>query len=277
MGRHQEGFFSAKDNLRLFWETETPDTPKAHIGVVHGYGDHCGRYRKTIAHLANDGFAVHAFDYRGHGQADGRRGFCDRFSDYLDDLDLFWKRVRQAAGTQKSFLLAHSNGALMAILWLARKPEGLAGVILSAPYLKLALKPSAMKIFSAKVVGRVLPWMPVKTELTPEDLTCNVEEQRLVAKDPLYNRTVTPRWFNESNAAQLEAVKAGPSLTLPIFVLCGEKDGVASPEAARAFFETIGATDKRFKQYPNMRHEPLNEVGQAEVWADISGWISAHL
>ena len=79
MGRHDEGFFSARDNLRLFWETDLPDgPPRAHLGVVHGYADHCGRYRATIDALVGRGFAVHAFDYRGHGQADGRRGHCDR-------------------------------------------------------------------------------------------------------------------------------------------------------------------------------------------------------
>src|SRR5579864_4922266 len=125
MGRHDEGFFSAKDNTRLFWVSDVPDTPKAWVGVVHGYADHSGRYREVIDAWVKDGFAVHAFDYRGHGQADGRRGHCDEYAELVDDLDLFWDRVQKAAGGQKAFMVAHSNGALMAIHWLARKPAGL--------------------------------------------------------------------------------------------------------------------------------------------------------
>ena len=132
MIRHDEGFFSAKDNLRLFWESDVPPRPKAHVGIVHGYGDHCGRYRKFIDALVADGFAVHAFDYRGHGQADGRRGYCEKFSEFVDDLETFWMRVRGAAGSKKSFLFAHSHGGLMAIHYQMRKPPELAGLVLSA-------------------------------------------------------------------------------------------------------------------------------------------------
>src|SRR3954468_20714771 len=94
MPRHDEGFFSAKDNLRLFWESDLPDRePKAHVAIVHGYGDHAGRYRATIDALVKDGFGVHAFDYRGHGQGDGRRAYADRFTDYVDDLEAFWRKL----------------------------------------------------------------------------------------------------------------------------------------------------------------------------------------
>ena len=275
--RQDEGFFSARDNLRLFWESRLPVQPRAHLGIVHGYGDHCGRYKKTIAALVAEGFAVHAFDYRGHGQADGRRGFCDRFSDLVDDLDLFWRRVRQAAGEQKAFLLAHSNGGLMAIHWLARAPEGVSGLILSAPYLRLALRPPRVKVLGGHVLNKVVPWIQLPTGLTPEHLTGNAEEQRAVAKDPLYNRALTPRWFLESSTAQAEAMRLAPTLRLPLFLLCGGRDGVASVAAMREFFEKVESADKSFKEYQNMRHEPLNEVGQQEVWKDISDWISVRL
>jgi lysophospholipase len=277
MPRHDEGFFTAKDNLRLFWESDLPDSPKAHIAVIHGYADHCGRYRQVIDALVKDNFAVHAFDYRGHGQADGRRGFCDAFSDYVDDLELFWKRVRLAAGDKKTFMLAHSHGGLMALMMTRRAPEGMAGLVLSAPYLKLALKAPPLKVLGARVVGTVIPWLPIKNELTSKDLTRDVEAQKATDKDPLYNRTVTPRWFTESNAAQLEAIKLGPTISTPMFVFCGGSDGVASTPTSRAFFETVASSDKKYKEYPGMLHETMNEIGKEEVWREISSWISAHL
>jgi lysophospholipase len=280
MGRHDEGFFTARDNSRLFWISDLPDEavqPRAHIAVVHGYAEHCGRYAKTIQALVKDGYAVHAFDYRGHGQADGRRGFCGAFTDYVDDLELFWNRVVAGSGGKKCFLLAHSLGGLIAIHLLSRRPRELTGVVLSAPYIKLALKPPAFKVLAAKVVGRVIPWLPLKNELTPQDLTRDLEEQKLVDKDPLYFHVVTPRWFNESNAAQVTAAELGPSITLPMLMVCGANDGVASTPAAKAFFEQVGSRDKELKEYPGMLHEPLNEIGREQVWQDISRWISAHL
>lgn len=279
MARHDEGFFTAKDNLRLFWTLDVPDgTPRAHVAIVHGYGDHIGRYRTAIEGLVAQGFAVHGFDYRGHGRADGRRGACNKWTDYLDDLELFWARARKAAQGQKLFMLGHSHGGLMAVHLLAgRGAEGAAGVVLSAPYFKLAITPPASKLMMARAVGKVLPWLPIKTELTVESLSCDPAWQQATREDPLYGKVVTPRWFTESTQAQLEALKLAPQMKLPLFVLCGADDGVAAPAAARSFFEDAGSTDKKFKEYPGMRHEPLNEVGREEVLRDISGWISAHL
>lgn len=278
MARHDEGFFTAKDHLRLYWTSDLPETPRAHVALVHGYADHIGRYRPVTEALLADGFAVHGFDYRGHGRADGRRGFCDKWPDYVDDLALYWERVRKAAAGQKIFLLAHSHGALMAVHLLAsRGMEGLSGLVLSAPYFKLAITPPTSKVLAARVAGKLVPWIPIPSELKVEDLTRDPDIQRATREDPLYIRTVTPRWFLESTQAQLEAQAMAVRVTAPIFILCGSADGVAAPAAARSFFETLGSGDKKFKEYPGMRHEPLNELGRAEVFRDISGWISAHL
>jgi lysophospholipase len=277
LARHEEGFFKARDNLRLFWESDCPDAPRAHVGVVHGYADHCGRYHTVKDALVARDFAVHAFDYRGHGQSGGRRGHVDRFSDYLHDLEDFWARVREQAGGKKTFLLAHSHGALMALEWAQKNPEGLAGLVLSAPYLELAIVPPRIKVLAAKLVGRIVPWLPVASEVKPEQLTRDPEQLRLLARDPLYNRTVTPRWFEESNRAQAEAMAGAPSLHTPFFLFCGSGDTVAAPAAAHRLFERAGAADKTFKEYPGALHEPMNDLGRDEVFEDISGWISKHL
>ena len=279
MPKHDEGFFSAKDGTRLFWASDLPDgPPRAHLALVHGYGDHCGRYRDVIGALTADGFAVHGFDYRGHGRADGRRGYAQRWGDYVDDLERFWGRARQASRAAPTFLLAHSHGGLMAVhaLGHARLPD-VAGVILSAPYLKLAITPPRLKVLGAKLAGAFVPWLPVPSELKLEDLSTDPDWVRATGEDPLYIRTVTPRWFVESTRAQAEAVALAPRLTQPLLHFCGADDGVASVEASRSFFERVGASDKRFKTYPGMRHESLCERGRAEVFRDISGWISSHL
>lgn len=279
MARHDEGFFTAKDHLRLFWTLDLPEeAPRAHVVLVHGYGDHIGRYREPIAALVARGFAVHGFDYRGHGRADGRRGYCTRWSEYVDDLALFWGRARKAAAGQKLFLMGHSHGGLMAVHLVAgHGAEGASGLILSAPYLKLAMTPPAAKVMAARAVGKVIPWLPVSTGLTPEHLSCDPAWQQATREDPLYGRSATPRWFVESLRAQSEALAMAPRVNLPLFMLWGAKDEVAAPMAARSFFDMAASQDKQFKEYPGMRHEPLNEMGREEVLRDISGWISAHL
>ena len=188
------------------------------------------------------------------------------------------RKQRKDAGGKKVFMLAHSHGGLMAVKWMgSHKVEGLSGLVLSAPYFKLAITPPALKLLAARAVGKLVPWLALKTELTVEDLSRDPEVQRATREDPLYLTIVTPRWFLESTKAQGEAMLLAPKIQAPLFVLCGAEDGVAAPAAARIFFEAAASTDKKFKEYPGMRHEPLNEVGRAEVFRDISGWISAHL
>ncbi|MFY2557716.1 lysophospholipase [Corallococcus terminator] len=279
MARHDEGYFTGRDGTRLFWKTHLPDAePRAHVAVVHGYGDHFGRYQYVTDALLADGFAVHGFDYRGHGRAEGRRAYSEKWQYFVDDLEVFWERVRASAGGKKTFALGHSHGGLMAAHWAGgRKVEGLSGLVMSGPYFKLALTPPAVKVMAARAVGSLVPWLGLSSGLKIEDLSKDPEVQRATREDPLYLSIATPRWFIESTKAQAEAMLLAPKIQVPLFVLCGAEDGVAAPSAARVFFETAGSADKKFKEYPGMRHEPLNEVGRAEVFRDISGWISAHL
>jgi len=106
----RSAFFPAKDNLRLFRRSFVPPSPRAAIVVLHGYADHSGRYLEVMGHLARRGLSVHALDYRGHGQADGRRGHIDSFSQYLDDLGLFLGLVAAETKGLPCFVLATAMG-----------------------------------------------------------------------------------------------------------------------------------------------------------------------
>ncbi|HEX8536707.1 MAG TPA: alpha/beta hydrolase [Cystobacter sp.] len=278
MARFDEGFFTSRDGLRLYWRSDQPEQPRAHVAVVHGYGDHIGRYLPAIEALTQQGFAVHGFDYRGHGRADGRRGYCDAWPDYLDDLSAFWERVRAAAGGGKLFLLGHSHGALMSVhLWARGGLQGLSGMMLSSPFFKLAITPPRVKLLAAKILARVLPWAPLPTELKLEQLSRDEAVQRAAGADPLYGRIVTPRWFIESARAQTRVLAIAPGLQVPLLLFSGAEDGVAKVETGRAFFDAVGSRDKVYKAYPGMRHEPLNELGREQVFRDISNWISERL
>lgn len=277
MARREEGFLQAKDGLKLFWRGEVPDAPKAHLAVLPGYGEHSGRYRDFLDAMAADGYAAYSVDFRGHGKSEGRRGHCRWFAEYLDDLEIFLRHLRPRVAGGRLFVLGHSHGGLIAIHYLAkRRPDDWVGLVLSAPYLKLAFRPPRLKIYAAKVVGNLLPWLPFKSEIGSEKLTRDPVARQAVDEDPLYNRVATPGWFLESNRAQSEVESIAPSLAVPTLLLCGAADPIASTAASRRFFELLGARDKNYIEYPEMLHEPLNELGKERVWRDISHWISNH-
>lgn len=278
MPRRDEGFFSARDNTRLYWQSLVPEgAPEAWVGIVHGYGDHSGRYAHVAEHLAAQGLAVVGLDYRGHGKADGRRGYCRDWADYVNDLEVFWARLRGMAQGKPAFVLGHSHGALIATHWvLRRKPEGLKGLVLTSPYFKLALDPPALKVAASKAVGLVLPWLRIGWGLTPQMMSRDLDWQKRCAEDPLAPNTATPRWYVQSIAAQEAARSRVGELEVPLLMLTGGADPIASTPAARAAFEAAAASDKTYKEYPEFLHEIWAETGREEVLTDISRWISAH-
>ncbi len=276
---HREGFFAARDNLRLYWQATTPPDAHAFVGLIHGYGEHSGRYAPLFAYLAERGIATHAFDYRGHGQADGRRGHVDSFAEYLDDIARFVERVREAAGSQPVFLLGHSLGGLILARWLLEPgaAAGLGGAIFASPYLELAMKPSPVKVAAAKVAGRIVPWLPLDNGIRSDQLTRDEEMRRAVDRDPLYQRTVTPRWFGESGAAQRRVLEGGSAIELPALVLVADADPIALPAASVRFFEALGSRDKELRRYPGALHELFNELPDVrqQAMGDVAAFIEA--
>jgi lysophospholipase len=271
-----DGFLPAKDNLRLYVRAIRPPSPRAVVLVLHGYADHSGRYLEVMRHLAEKGYAAHALDYRGHGQADGRRGHVYRFSEYLDDVDVFLGHVREKAEGRKLFVLAHSHGALIMLLYgINRRETGISGAVLTNPYLKLAFAPPRFLAMISGVLSKLIPFLHVKNELKAEMLTRDTAIQEATQADPLYNRNATPRWYTESNLAQLEVKLRAREYLWPTLLLLGTADPVAAADASREIFSRLGSKDKELFDYEGFRHELLNEVGRERVYADVTRWLEA--
>lgn len=275
--RHEEGFLNSADHLRIYWQRFTPPGPRATVAVLHGGGDHSGRYPAVTAALVRAGFQVALLDFRGHGQSDGRRWHVDAFSDYLADLDAFVARLSaDGAAGGRLFLLGHSQGALVAALWGLSRPGGAAGYVFSSPYFRLALRPPLWKLAAAQVLARTVSWLPMEAGLSSEDLTSDPDLQRWTDRDPLYGRTTTARWFEESTRAQAEALRRAGEWTAPLLVLAAGADRIADPAAARAFVDAAPAADKRLVVYEGFRHELFNEVERERPIAEAVAWLSAH-
>lgn len=275
--RHEEGFINSADHLRLYWQRYTPPAPRATVLVLHGGGDHSGRYPALTTALVRAGFQAALVDFRGHGQSDGRRWHVDGFGDYLADLDAFVAKVRGDGVAGKLFAVGHSQGALVASLWALGHPGALDGYVLSSPYFRLALKPPLAKVLGAKVMGRVIPWLPVKTGLEVTDLTSDPEMQRWTDRDPLYGRATTPRWFDEANHAQAEVLRRAGEFDASLLVLAAGADRIADASAARAFVDAARSSDKRLVVYEGFRHEIFNERERERPVSEAVAWLTAHV
>jgi alpha-beta hydrolase superfamily lysophospholipase len=107
-------------------------------------------------------------------------------------------------------------------------------------------------------------------------MTHDAERARAYDDDPLVFKTATARWFTETAAAQARAVANAPSLSLPLLVVAGLSDPVASVPRARAFFDAAGSSDKTWDGREGLFHEVLNEVEWRPIADRFADWILAH-
>ena len=269
----EEGYFSARDGLRLFWHTAKAQSPAAHVAVVHGYAEHLGRHAEVTRALADAGYTVHLLDCRGHGQSGGKRAHADNFDQYLSDLELFLARVKEQARGLPVFLVGHSHGGLIAARYLLDKPEAVRGVVLSSPYFRLKLEVPALKILAGKLMARIFPSLPMRNDLKAEQLTRDVAIQNATKADPLYQQIATPGWFTASNGAQETVLRRATEFVTPFLLLFGGADPIADPAAGREFFEAATSKDKQHKQYDGLLHELFHEPERDLVFKDVIGWL----
>lgn len=242
--------------------------------MVHGYGEHRGRYAHVVSRLARDGFECHLFDLRGHGHSGGTITHVDRFAHYLDDLALVVQHVRNIGSPRPLFLVSHSLGGLIALSYVRRENPGVDALAVSDPYLHPAFRIPWPRKALAAILSRVLPKARFDNGLDAKWLSHDEAIVRAYVEDPLVYSTTTPRWYTEVTRAQRELVAGASDIRLPLMMLVGEDDRIADPRAALDVFHRAGSTDKTLRRYPGLFHEIFNEIGRDAVLDDLAAWLT---
>jgi alpha-beta hydrolase superfamily lysophospholipase len=268
---------TASDGLRLFVRRRNVANARGEIVLVHGFGEHSGRYDRLGLHLNAHGYSVTAYDHRGHGLSDGLPGHVESFSEYENDLDRIIAAVRGRSDARPIFLIGHSMGGLVALRYLATRSSGLAAAVISAPLIGLATPVPVHKLILARVMARLAPHMRLNNEINPAFLSRDPEVGTAYATDPLVTRKVSARWFAEATRAMQEVNEMAPRITLPLIVMHGSEDRLASVDATKQLFERIGASDKELVIYPGFYHELFNEPEKQEVFDRVTAWLEKEL
>ena len=275
--RHVTSSLQTASGLELFRRGWVPEEdPTAVLAVVHGYGEHGGRYRQLAEALVPRGSAVHALDLRGHGRSPGRRGHIASFDDYVDDTLAFAAAVRAEYPDRRVFLLGHSMGGLIAALCAEKRDEGLDGLMLSSPFIQLKIPVSGVKIAAVKALSRVAPECNVGNPLQAAQLSHEEAIVHAYDADALCHRAATARWGAEVLRAQDAVLADASRLRLPLLLQYAGADLIADPRAAQRLFATVGSADKTSHGYEGFYHEIFNEVGRDVVYADLLDWLGQH-
>jgi alpha-beta hydrolase superfamily lysophospholipase len=276
--RHERGAWARRvtKGPALYSYVTLPERPRAVVGLLHGYADYGERYGHVADAWAEQGIATAAIDMRGHGQAEGRRGYCDRFSQYIDDAEELVRLVEERGAGAPAVLFGHSFGGLVAASRAIARPAPWRALAVSAPYMGLALEPPPAKILAGKIASRLVPTLALPAGIRGADLTHDPLRARAYDEDPLVFKNVTARFFTESTEAQGRAIARAPALTMPLYVVIGTGDRVAKVDAARAFFDAAGSPDKTWDAREGLFHEVLNELDWRPIADRLAGWILDH-
>ncbi len=266
--------FVAPDGLPLYFEWWMPQVPKAILVVVHGIGEHSGRYGPFVRHFAPRGFGVALYDQRGHGQSGGRRGHIDHFQDLLSDLAAFIQRTQDAHPGVPIFLVGHSFGGQIALNFVVRYAKGLRGLIVSSPNIVLKMKIARWKRWISNYAERLVPTLLLRQEINAAWLTHDAAVVARYQSDPRIVRSFTVQTAMEILRNQDVVMALASRIHLPALFLHAGDDKVCCPEATRSFFRRVPVARKRLKIYDGFYHEIFNEIDCAQVFCDMEHWLN---
>jgi len=276
--KHSEGYFIDSRKHRIFYQAWLPEPPpKAVLLVVHGLGEHSGRYAGLAEYFVPLGYAVYGFDHIGHGRSDGERLYIACFQELAETLAGFFAYVIQREGDAPLFLLGHSMGGLLVAHHLLDPGVGIAGAIFSAPLLKVGAAMTPGLIWLGKRLSVIAPKFRL-VKIDHDSISRDPAVIKAFKQDPLvYLGKCTARMGVELLMAIQKVQAQAHSITLPFIVLQGGDDRIVDPGGAKWLYEMAGSEHKALKIYPGLYHEVFNEPERGIVLQNARDWLEGYV
>ena len=269
-----DGYFEVRKGLALYYQRWAKAITGIPVVIIHGGGEHSGRYVETSQRLARENYAVYAFDLPGHGRSPGTRGHIRCFEDYIHTVRRFMDTVVERRHSQKPIMIGHSLGGLISTFHAIEYPDTLRCLVLSSPTWGLNVRIPLWK----RIIGRLLsPLWPSLTMERPriegDVLSHDSQVAAQYTNDPLVHFRASVRFYTELQHRLQELPRALEQLKIPLLVLQAGDDHVASPEVVKRLFPIAGSAQKRLILYEEFFHEIFNEVGKERVFQDLLQWL----
>lgn len=276
--KHEEGTFKDARGKNIYYQYWLPDNEvKAVIMLVHGIGEHSGRYMNVVNRFAANGYAIYGLDHEGHGKSEGGRESVEKMDHYAETHYTYFQMIRQWQKDKPVFLLGHSMGGLIGTLFLLDHQDELKGAIISGPPVKIPDNISGFTIFLVKFFSLLIPRLGL-IGLEVEGISRDPKVLEAYLNDPLVYKGKTParlaaEFLRNSKRVEMEAEK----ISLPMIILQGSEDKIVDPKGAQMLYDKISSTDKTLKIYTGFYHEVYNEPEKEQVLDDVQAWLDKHL
>jgi alpha-beta hydrolase superfamily lysophospholipase len=262
-------------NAEFYGQYWQANNTKAVVVLVHGMGEHSGRYQHVAKKLTDNSFSVVTFDHFGHGKTTGKRGHNPSFEAVLESVSKTIKKAKELFPKKPVFLYGHSMGGNTVINYTIRNRHELKGVVATSPFLRLAFKPPALKLFVGKILQNILPSLTMANELDITAISRDKEEVKKYKDDPLIHAKISPNYSIKFIETGKWAIENASKLRTNMFLLHGTADRIIDYKGTQEFANT---SDKAtLKLYEGGYHELQNDLCKEEMLQDVVDWLNSQL
>jgi alpha-beta hydrolase superfamily lysophospholipase len=248
---------------------------KALIILVHGIGEHIGRYDHWLKKFNERGFAFVGFDLPGHGKSDGKRGHMKSYDQTDEMLDIIIRENSKTFPGLPIFLYGHSLGGGIVLDYLIRRDPRVKGAIVTSPYLRLAFEPAKFKLILASLMESIFPSLVQSSGLIVEHVSHDTKVVEAYKNDPLTHDRISVSLFNSANNAASHSLGHAEYIRIPVLLLHGADDLLTSPGGSREFASKNH--NVTLKIWEGGYHELHNEPFKDEVFSLIADWVESKI
>ncbi|CAN5452547.1 alpha/beta hydrolase [soil metagenome] len=272
------GALAANSPNDLFYQSWTSAKPRATLVLTHGIAEHSEAYHDLAVDMVPKGWDIYAFDLRGHGRSDGRRGYIDDFHRFSRDLDKFVRHLRLGPLKDSKVplvMFGHSMGGLITLRYLVDQGEAAPAIaaVLSSPAMGISMPIPPLKEFAAEMLHKYLPQVTLANDIPYDKLTHVEARWRSYAGDVLRHDKISPEMYFGMLEAAKKVTEGAARIKIPTLIVAAGDDRIVSRPAIEVFFPKIGSEKKKLIIYENSYHEVLNDIERDRVIQDIDAFL----
>jgi len=269
---HQEFGFNLL-NTQFYGQYFTPSIIKGAVILVHGMGEHSGRYTEfVIPKLVEQNLAVITYDQFGHGKTSGKKGHNPNFEALLDSLTKITEKAKEVFGGVPLFLYGHSMGGNVVINYILRRQHNFKGIVATSPLLRLAFKPPKWKLSIGKVIQKIAPSITMPSELDANSISRDPIEVKKYINDSLVHDKISPNYSLTIFETGEWAIKNANQLKTQMLVIHGTGDKITDYKASKEFVDNTNGK-ATLKLFDDGYHELHNDLEKEKFIKSITDWI----
>jgi acylglycerol lipase len=273
---HSEFHLKTYDGINLFLQRWIPfNVPRALIILVHSFGEHSTRYQRWAEQLASKDFAVLGYDIRNHGKSEGKGKCISSYADLLKDLTLIIEKGRKLFPSTPVFLYGQGFGGNLALNYTIAGSPAIQGLIVTAPWLDPIKRLPAYKSIFISPLMRLAPGILIRTGLKAEDISRDLRIVHLFRNDPMVFDKIGIKLFCQANEAAAKVLRSIYKINVPLLLIHGNADNVASCETSRSFVQNASERTS-FIELDGGYHEPHNDNDKEKIFDVLTKWLNLH-